>query len=379
MARTRLQLLLVFVTCALGCGDHRLSITRETLGGQIKSQSNGALTLDTMTKTNGLDHEREGVKLYTLEWQAKINVAADGWKAGWRDYEVLPTEPNALAAAVEGASVRRLLQGGTVDLQGTSELQKAERGWRVVETTVKSFRINAPPELAPLLGIWHIPEKSAVFRVEYDESRGVRALSASIGPDHRLSWGSPWPASFSQGKLRIQYAEGSGTFAQGSSNELSYTEADAFSTTSNTATRVVGGDEAVATLIQADQRRLSNVQVLAKTSASNGAGKHTESSSATGDVGSVKIGQWAMPGDLGFLSTRRISPEELSGLTRADLRRLRNYIYARHGRVFASGDLRRLFENQPWYRIDSRYSDSMLSPTESANASLIATAEQSRR
>lgn len=97
-----------------------------------------------MTKTDGFDHEREGMTLYTLEWNATLQLQATGWKAGWRGYQVLAAEPNALAAAVEGLRVSRVVKGGTATLQGKSEFQKADRGWRVVQSEVTTFKVAAP-------------------------------------------------------------------------------------------------------------------------------------------------------------------------------------------------------------------------------------------
>ena len=133
------------VAAALGCADRREPIAREQLAIDIKTQSSDALGLQNMRKTNGFSHERDGMKLHTIEWEATLRVQASGWKAGWRDYQVMPTEPNYLAAAVEGLQVKRLIKGGTVELQGKSELQKADRGWRVLKSEVIATKVIPPP------------------------------------------------------------------------------------------------------------------------------------------------------------------------------------------------------------------------------------------
>jgi hypothetical protein len=130
----------------LACADRREPVAREHLREKAASESGGALTLASMTKTNGFDHERDGMKLHTIEWDATLQMHRDGWKAGWRDFQVLPVAPSALAAAVEGASVRRILRGGKAVLQGKSELQKADRGWRVLKSEVTAFKILAPAD-----------------------------------------------------------------------------------------------------------------------------------------------------------------------------------------------------------------------------------------
>lgn len=131
----------------LACADRREPLAREHLREKAASGSGGALTLTTMTKTNGFDHEREGMKLHTIEWEATLHIHRDGWTAGWQEFQVLPSPPNALAAAVEGASVKRVLRGGRAVLQGKSELQKADRGWRVLQSEVSAFKILPPPDV----------------------------------------------------------------------------------------------------------------------------------------------------------------------------------------------------------------------------------------
>lgn len=148
--RLRLQpfALLALLAWMLACADRRESLTREQLTKQVMSESNGALVLASMTTTNGFAHQREGMKLHTIEWEATLRVHASGWKVGWRDYRVLASETNALAAAVDGLPIGRVVKDGTVALQGKSELQKADRGWRVLHSEVTAVNVSRPPEAA---------------------------------------------------------------------------------------------------------------------------------------------------------------------------------------------------------------------------------------
>lgn len=50
-----------------------------------------------------------------------------------------------------------------------------------------------------------------------------------------------------------------------------------------------------------------------------------------------------------WLSARKLTDSDLEGLTREELRIMRNSIYARHGRIFQSKDLRQYFMAQSWY------------------------------
>ena len=147
MSITRWTIAIVALSL-FACADRREPVAQEHLREKAASESGGALTLASMTKTIGFDHEREGMKLHTIEWEATCQIHRDGWKAGWQDFQVLPVAPNALAAAVEGASVRRVLRGGKAVLQGKSELQKVDRGWRVLKSEVTAFKIEQPPDAA---------------------------------------------------------------------------------------------------------------------------------------------------------------------------------------------------------------------------------------
>jgi len=69
---------------------------------------------------------------------------------------------------------------------------------------------------------------------------------------------------------------------------------------------------------------------------------------------------------------------ELAALSREELRRLRNAVYARHGRTFDSPDLQRYFEGRSWYKPRSDYTESSLTQTDLANIKLIQTVENSR-
>lgn len=69
---------------------------------------------------------------------------------------------------------------------------------------------------------------------------------------------------------------------------------------------------------------------------------------------------------------------ELTNLSGEELRRLRNAVYARHGRTFDSQDLQRYFDSRPWYKARYDYSESELTETDRANIKLIQTEESSR-
>src|SRR6185436_149887 len=76
------------------------------------------------------------------------------------------------------------------------------------------------------------------------------------------------------------------------------------------------------------------------------------------------------------LSTAKIDTASLEGLFTEDLRRLRNEIYARHGRPFKDSELRGYFTSFDWYKPDPKFREASLSPIERANAAAILRLEE---
>ena len=63
--------------------------------------------------------------------------------------------------------------------------------------------------------------------------------------------------------------------------------------------------------------------------------------------------------------------EQLKDLLLDDLGRLRGIIFGRHGRVFKDRDIKSYLEEQPWYKANPNFSNSMLNDTERANLDLV--------
>ncbi|MCP3032516.1 YARHG domain-containing protein [Halobacillus sp. A1] len=66
----------------------------------------------------------------------------------------------------------------------------------------------------------------------------------------------------------------------------------------------------------------------------------------------------------------RLSKQELTHLTKNELRLARNEIFARHGYIFESKDLQQYFSQKTWYVTDVNY-DGTLSPIEKYNVDLM--------
>ena len=66
-----------------------------------------------------------------------------------------------------------------------------------------------------------------------------------------------------------------------------------------------------------------------------------------------------------------LSPSDISGLPPMFQGRLRNTIYARHGRTFQDSDLRTYFQSRPWYKPRTDYDEGQLTSSDRANADLL--------
>ena len=67
----------------------------------------------------------------------------------------------------------------------------------------------------------------------------------------------------------------------------------------------------------------------------------------------------------------KLTAEDLSDLDKAQLRLMRNAVYARHGRTFKSVDLQSLWECYAWYKKNPNYSDDLLTETDKYNIEII--------
>lgn len=70
-------------------------------------------------------------------------------------------------------------------------------------------------------------------------------------------------------------------------------------------------------------------------------------------------------------ATRKITADDLAGMSAKDLTYARNEIYARHGKVFVHNELNRYFQAKSWYHADPSFTDDMVSDLEGANAGFI--------
>jgi len=76
------------------------------------------------------------------------------------------------------------------------------------------------------------------------------------------------------------------------------------------------------------------------------------------------------------LSTTRVTEALFEGMFLEDARKLRNEIYARHGKVFKDRWLQGYFKSFSWYKPNPKYTDAALTEVERQNAAAIAAYEK---
>ena len=81
-------------------------------------------------------------------------------------------------------------------------------------------------------------------------------------------------------------------------------------------------------------------------------------------------------GMMNLFQATALTDAMLEHVSIADLRLLRNEIYARHGRPFKTKWIADEFRRYPWYKARADYSDAELSPVERANIALITRREE---
>jgi YARHG domain len=76
------------------------------------------------------------------------------------------------------------------------------------------------------------------------------------------------------------------------------------------------------------------------------------------------------------ISTKPLTHALLTGLFVEDVRKMRDEIYARHGKVFKDQWTQKYFASFDWYKANPNYSDASLSPVEKGNLVVIAAYEK---
>ena len=83
----------------------------------------------------------------------------------------------------------------------------------------------------------------------------------------------------------------------------------------------------------------------------------------------------ALRGEDKVLKGDLLSESDLSGLSLTEIRRLRNTIFARHGRIFQTTELQNYFASRPWYKPKDNYRDAHLTLNDRENIRMMLAAE----
>lgn len=85
----------------------------------------------------------------------------------------------------------------------------------------------------------------------------------------------------------------------------------------------------------------------------------------------INLRSYKIAGDFKIASCKRLEDSDIEDLTKAELRLMRNEIFARYGYAFKSNDLQEHFKKFAWYIPTKENVDIFLTETEKANIKLI--------
>src|SRR5690349_19454793 len=78
-----------------------------------------------------------------------------------------------------------------------------------------------------------------------------------------------------------------------------------------------------------------------------------------------------IPGLYPFTSQRVVADADIEGKTLAELKIMRNEVFARHGHTFKGEDLKTHFAAQPWYKATTTDASPLLTTLEKQNVDFI--------
>ena len=136
-------LLFILITAGSSCNllDNKESTVHNALQNQIATESGGALQLNKFKKTDGIEQEFMGAKLYTLQWQATLTAKNEFWKAGnpfsgyCQSFHVIKKEPHGWDAFM-ASNPKHFTAQTPIYLNGETTLTKNENGWKIQNTKV---------------------------------------------------------------------------------------------------------------------------------------------------------------------------------------------------------------------------------------------------
>jgi len=117
---------------------------------KVSDESKDGFKVVSFQKTNGVERELNGQKVFDLEFSALIEANQEIWKEGniiegqWQNFSVLATKPRDqnIFLAREG---KHWVRGQQIDLVGKIKLENTDNGWRpqsLVITTASMGKID---------------------------------------------------------------------------------------------------------------------------------------------------------------------------------------------------------------------------------------------
>jgi hypothetical protein len=149
--------------------------------------------------------------------------------------------------------------------------------------------------------------------------------------------------------------------------------------------RMSDADRANVPLITAKEQSFSRTELLAMADAIRARGAVSAEDQIELQLISAALGEWAGSAsvpvaernpleDPTVLDTQLVLAQ-VEGLSRRDLRLLRNTVYARRGRPFKSDVLQQYFADKAWYAERADYSDALLTEVDKRNIALVQSME----
>lgn len=140
MSKLAIALLTALVISGCG-GPPSPSDGRKQLEGRIQAQSNGLIRLVSFDKTNGLDRDIGGRKIYEMEYTAEIEFLDNcmwsgggllGWDGSFR--AVRGERPGGIEAFnPEYLEMPEVRKGQRKKVNGKFTFEKTEQGWRLAK------------------------------------------------------------------------------------------------------------------------------------------------------------------------------------------------------------------------------------------------------
>lgn len=160
--RTILSLFLV-VFLFLGCSNKPNENTvKDFLVEKVTNESGGNLNLENFTKTNGMEKEIFGQKVYELEFNFSLVAVNTFWKKengltgrleAWNKFDVLTSKPSNMGgwaiAFGGGVTAQQYNKGANVSFTNCKAfLEKTENGWRVKNIKLGEGQVSNNQEVS---------------------------------------------------------------------------------------------------------------------------------------------------------------------------------------------------------------------------------------